>query len=443
MCAFAGSAHADLPGPRDPLAGYAGDQPFLRAADNSFVVFPGAQLQIDQYVYPYDTDRDYALLFRNARLELSGWIGSHLYFDVMVDFARLDDAEGGAPRRMLRGTDDYIAYVPGEGDTFILQIGQFDAPYTFENRTRDSYLDFMMRSIAVRSLGMPTGRAVGGMVHGALAKPLFTYEAAALNAHDEEFDDLGDHLDIVGRVTVHPMVAIDFARLLVAPSIGLSVWGGLRGNDGPLVREQTTGGGVPFFRPRWRLPSGSLGGLRESDAFFANAFHVSIPIAHKLGVRGELLLKDQKLTEVNLDLPGSAPLGTATLSGGAGYLQAWWWIVGNDRILPEAGYQYPIRLTAVRSDPPKHGVLAAFRWDHVHETFDKENDRMQNPVRGETDVDALQAGATYWYSRRFRAGMEGTLHWLRGTSPSIARAQSDAGGSSREFEIGVRVGASL
>src|SRR5690349_11875528 len=64
------------PSELEPLAGFSDGTAFLRAPDNSFVLFPNGRLQVDGYFFksanppPKDT-----FLLRRARIELGGWIG--------------------------------------------------------------------------------------------------------------------------------------------------------------------------------------------------------------------------------------------------------------------------------------------------------------------------------------------------------------------------------
>ena len=57
---------------------------------------------------------------------------------------------------------------------FNFQVGQFDAPFTLENRTSDKYFDFMERSLAVRAFAVPNNKEDGIMLWGYL--PAFVKE---------------------------------------------------------------------------------------------------------------------------------------------------------------------------------------------------------------------------------------------------------------------------
>ena len=83
----------------EPLAGFSDGTAFLRAPDNSFILFPSGRLQVDSYVFhsankvPNNT-----FLLRRARLELGGWIGGFVYFWLAGDFAQGPPAARGPGR---------------------------------------------------------------------------------------------------------------------------------------------------------------------------------------------------------------------------------------------------------------------------------------------------------------------------------------------------------
>ena len=104
---------------------------------------------------------------RRARVELRGWLGRLFYFDVSGDFAPEPVAGTDVAPSALPATDNYLAFAPF-GDRLIVQAGQFDVPFTLENRTSDAYTDFIERAMVARSLGAPRNKEVGVMVHGLL-----------------------------------------------------------------------------------------------------------------------------------------------------------------------------------------------------------------------------------------------------------------------------------
>ena len=73
----------------EPLAGWSDGTPFLRSADNQYVLFPGGRLQVDAYVFKRKTQAmpNDGFLVRRARLEVFGWIGEWFGFNIAGDFA--------------------------------------------------------------------------------------------------------------------------------------------------------------------------------------------------------------------------------------------------------------------------------------------------------------------------------------------------------------------
>ena len=153
--------------PSEPLAGFSDGNAFLRSPDNGFIFFPNGRLQVDTYLFltqgkksakiPNDT-----FLLRRARLELGGWVGGFVYFWLAGDFA-LGPPAAAAPvaPSNIGTTDDFVALAPWN-NLVILQVGQFDAAFTLENRTSDKYFDFMERSITGARLRHPRQQRDGG-----------------------------------------------------------------------------------------------------------------------------------------------------------------------------------------------------------------------------------------------------------------------------------------
>ena len=169
---------------------------FLRSPDNDFIFFPNGRLQVDSYLFPTRGDKNKAkipnntFLLRRARLELGGWIGSFVYFWLAGDFA-LGPPAAAAPvaPANLATTDDFVALAPWK-NLAILQVGQFDAPFTLENRTSDKYFDFMERSITVRAFGIPDNKEMGAMLHGFNDDRNYYYSVAVLNGDGQNFKNV-------------------------------------------------------------------------------------------------------------------------------------------------------------------------------------------------------------------------------------------------------------
>src|SRR5205085_11688174 len=84
------------------------------------------------------------------------------------------------------------------------QVGQFDAPFTMENRTSDKYIDFMERSLAVRAFGIPTNKEPGLMVWGETSERLFYYSLGVFNGDGQNRLNRDNNVDVIGRAFFHP-----------------------------------------------------------------------------------------------------------------------------------------------------------------------------------------------------------------------------------------------
>ena len=190
----------------EPLAGFSDGNAFLRSPDNDFILFPNGRLQVDTYLF-HTGDKDKAkipnntFLLRRARLELGGWVGPFVYFWLAGDFA-LGPPAAAAPAAPsnIATTDNFIALAPWN-NLAILQVGQFDANFTLENRTSDKYFDFMERSITVRAFGIPDNKEMGAMLHGFNDSRNFYYSLVAVQRRRAELQER------------RPAVRLDGARL--------------------------------------------------------------------------------------------------------------------------------------------------------------------------------------------------------------------------------------
>ena len=87
----------------------------------------------------------------------------------------------------------------------IVQAGQFDAPFTLENRTSDAYTMFIERAMVARSLGVPRNKEVGAMVHGLLWDGVVYYSGGVFNGNGPGFRNVDNQPDAIGRIALAPL----------------------------------------------------------------------------------------------------------------------------------------------------------------------------------------------------------------------------------------------
>lgn len=434
--------------PDDPIAGVSDGQFYLRSPDNMFVLLPGGRLQVDYYGYSRPTGdmNESTVLLRRARLEAAGWVGGWFYWNLAGDFAA--GAPAGAdprPQSFLNATDDFVAIAPW-GDLAILQAGQFDAPFTLENRTSDKYFDFMERSMTVRVLGEPNNKEVGAMLHGMPKNKLFYYSGGLFNGDGQNFKNVDADIDFMGRAWVAPFALTDIDELK-SITLGGSVLFGKRGPDGNALNTGTTQAGFKFFDSKFTLPDGKTSAeIHQRGKVQAFALEANVPIAHKVGARFEYVRKTQDVDEDDISQAANGKLSilaSGSLDAFAMYGELWGWVWGDDRIIGDPGLQLPTRLKPFKVAHPKHGLMLAGRLDYLKQTISTDHPELKDPAIGTTKAVSVTGGINYWYSKRFRATFNYVNNNFSGDAPYLQKAEKKLNGGTTEHEFLLRLGIAL
>ncbi len=405
--------------PLDPIGDFA-DGVFLRSRDGAIVLFPGGRLQIDSAFFREQSPKSGAFV-RRARVELRGWLGPLFYFDVSGDFAPSPPAGTDVAPSALPAADEYLAFAPfGDrlGDRLILQAGQFDVPFTLENRTSDAYTDFIERAMVARSFGAPRNKEVGVMAHGLVGDGRFYYSAGLFDGEGPAFRNADNQSDTIGRLVATPFALGDgwWRRW----SIGGSFW---YGNHvlGPEAVVQATPGGVVFFEPHWTSgqPSPRSFELHEQGTVTAFGGELNLPIGERFGLRGEVVWKRQHLAEDDASLGLATPVGEATLDGISGYGELWFWLLGDDRLLPAPGLELPLRIGASQHPWLTEGLQLAVRGEVLKENLTSDNPALGDPGIATTRVTSGTVGVNYWRGRFVRLSANYIVNAWSGTSITV------------------------
>jgi phosphate-selective porin len=400
------------------------------------VVSPGGRLQVDGAFFPRQSPKSGAYL-RRAIGELRGWAGGWFYFDLGGDFAPAPPPGTDVAPSVLPAADDFLAFAP-MGDALIVQAGQFDVPFTLENRTSDAETTFIERSMAARSLGAPRNKDVGAMVHGLLWNRRVYYSAGVFNGEGPSFRNIDNKADAIGRVVFTPLA--DSPGTWRGIALGGSAWHGdhLLGPEAPV---QATPGGVVFFEPHWAGSPGSPAfSLREQGTIQAFAGELSVPIGARFGMRGELVWKKQNLVEAAVVANGLTPVGSATLSGIAAYGDVWYWVLGDQRLRPPAGYELPVRLGPPAAPPMENALMIALRGEILKEDLNSDMPSLGDPGIATTRVVSGTAGVNYWRGSLVRVSANYVLNYWSGTSETILTLMASG---HLEHEVLVRFALSL
>jgi phosphate-selective porin len=427
LMAFAAAARADeaaTPPPLAPIGGFA-DGLYLQTHDGQIVLFPGARVQVDGAFFPRQSPKS-GVYLRRARVELRGWLGQLFYFDVSGDFAPAAPAGADVAPSTFPASDDYLAFAP-YGDRFILQAGQFDAPFTLENRTSDAYTDFIERAMTARTLGAPRNKEVGVMAHGLLGDGRFYYSVGLFNGEGPGFRNIDNQSDTIGRIVFTPFAA--GGRAWRQFSIGGSAW---YGNHvlGPEAPVQATPGGMVFLEPHWQSGQTMPLGFELHEQGTATAFggELNLPIGDRFGLRGEVVWKKQHLNEIDTTASPSAPVGDAVLDGISGYGEIWCWLLGDGRLLPAPGQELPLRIGATAGAPGPiltEGLQLAIRGELLKEDVTSDNLTLGDPSVSTTRVVSGTIGLNYWRGRFVRVSANYVVNDWSGTSETIMALAAD------------------
>jgi phosphate-selective porin len=448
--------------PPTPLAGYANGAFFLRDPHDWFVIFPRGRLQIDWYNFldrgdkpasvttnnnsndprPKDT-----LFVRRARIEVQGTFIKHFDFHIAGEFAT-------TPATGSYGTlaDCYI--IVDYLDFLKLEVGQFDAPFTLENRTSDKFFDFMERSVVVRAFGVPSNKEDGAFLFGWLPKRVAYYSIGVVNGDGQNFKDQDNNPAVLGRAFVAPLAPFARDRRWMEDIwVGGSFWwkhdtnlggpaaanaGGAAQNDVPAM---TTQGGFGFFSSNYGNGKDSAGNsLRAHLVPWGDtvkwAVEANVPIKF-LGLRFEMVGQTIDLAQYNDANPVNASLtrtttGThgAQLDGLGYYIELYGWILGDVNFLETPGIEAAPRLKKFApAKEPKWGLMLAVKYEHVG--FDVKNlpagapNAMGNPTvdpgQGNYSIDVFEMGLNAWATKHVRLTANYVMNYIDGDSANVKK----------------------
>ncbi len=447
--------------PPEPIAGYSNGGWYLKDPHDWFVMYPKGRLQIDWYNFlnrgndpagvisnsskdsrPKDT-----LFVRRARIETAGTLLGHFDFAIGGEF-------GSTPATGAYGTltdcfiiVDYLSYLK-------LQVGQFDAPFTMENRTSDKFFDFMERSIAVRDFGVPANKDDGGMLWGWLPKRVAYYSLGVFNGDGQSFKNQDNNPAIIGRAFIAPLAwtrAAERNRWMQDIWVGASVWWQRNTNLGGAsaastgaaqndVASMTTQGGVTFFNASYNNGTDMNGNaIRSHLAPWGDttkwALEANIPIK-KVGLRWEFVDQSAALAQYNdtVNAP-AATLKRATgiqgvkLDGFSTYVELYGWILGDVNFLETPGLEpMPKMKKFTWAQEPKWGLMLAAKFEYTNFDLKGLPAGAVNPMTMVAGVDPAQGnyrvytgelGLNAWGTKHVRLTANYLFNYLTGDAPNI------------------------
>jgi hypothetical protein len=331
-----------------------------------------------------------------------------------------------------------VASAPVPADVFInyslcrclnLQVGQFNVPFSLDNRTADEYYPLLERSLAIRNFVVPSVRDIGAMVWGDLGPHVFSYEIGVFGGDGWNRPFVGGRVDGIGRVFARPFAGSGSSDLAKFTQIGVSARYGYRDQksvayDAPAI---TTGQGFVLWQPSYTdslgrlvrvIPSGAqdwIGGeLRMQVSRFA------------LQTEAYYVVNNTREAIDGTQLTNTERLGR--MLGVGWYAQLSAWPFGDAFLTPEPGFYRPRHLE-LGARPPSHtphglemlmtvsGINASYKGaTRLGSTPDP------NTPNGDITIYQVGVGANYWHTKHARFG----LYYMAYITPSSGTPTNQA-----------------
>lgn len=445
-----------------PLAGYHNGLFFLRDHHDNFHLYIQGRSQIDFYSYlgggVSDTALHPTLFIRRVRPEVTGEFLGHFRFMIAGDFGAtaLDNPRGttelaagppgstpnattarfapaDATRFQAQATDVFINY--RRGSIFNVMVGQMDAPFTMENRTSDKYIPFMERSIAVRALGIPTNKELGGMVWGETEDRFVYYSVGPYMGDGMNRPNVDSRMDLYGRAFVHPFAKSAMSKTdpLRDAQIGGSVHYGSRDRawvnyDYPALSTQ---GAFNFWNPTYAGQNGPVHIMPAGDQI-ALAGELRVPIS-RFDLTSEVVYVSNGTREALEGYQATTSDRFGRLRGVSYYAQVGFWPFGKRDINGVPGYGNPPRLDFSKPDPvvADRALQLLAKWEQLSLSY-KSASRSGTPdpknIDGDIKVNALSFGVNYWATKHVRF----TLNYVLNMFPDSAPVSPSAAGGPQQ-----------
>lgn len=439
-----------------PLAGWHGGF-FIRDTKDYFRLYPKGRLQFDFYSFfgknvgdMPAADGGSALkprfFARRARVEIAGEFLKRWSFLMGVEFGGqgISNANGKAQLSAAPAGKDPTAasarYQPVDGvsavaapaDIFInyrvfpalnFMFGQYQAPFSIENRTGDPSTPFIERNLAIRGFVFPTAKEMGLTVWGELGqRKLMSYEIGIFAGDGENRPGVDALPEFIGRIFVKPFAGKK--GILEGAQVGISARTGERdqnyvGYDYPSIR---TGQGFVLWNPAYKdslarnihiIPSGSQNAVGGE---------LRVPIS-RLDVRGEVYyvsnhtreaVEGYQLANTCLDSTTVCTERLGRVKGVGWYAQVSAWPLGDPFVTGDPGLTRPTKIDLTKPDVVKKGLEVLAVVAGVNASYDGAvRDGLYDantPGLGRAPGTAITAyqiglGANYWHTKHVRLSL--------------------------------------
>ncbi|MEO7034107.1 MAG: porin [Polyangiaceae bacterium] len=441
-----------------PLAGYHSGLFYLRDTNDNYRLYLQGRAHIDFYSYfgpgVADTTLKPTLFVRRARPELSGELLHSWWFMIAGDFGTtaIDNPRGtnetsaaapnavptAASGRYASAQTTKVSAAPT--DVFLnyraapflnVQVGQFDAPFTMENRTSEKWgTPFMERSMTVRDVAVPTQKQLGVMLWGD-AFQVLNYSVGLFDGEGQNRSNLDSRGDVFARVYVLPLSG----RKDALKNLEFGASGRYGSRDRSWVNYDvpalTTQGQYAFWNPTYASSAG-VTHIIYAGKQQGIAFEGRVPVGN-VDFTAEAAYIDKGTREA---LDGEQALPSTrfgSLRGYSYYVEFGYWPFGNRDINGLPGVQNMPHVDFKKPDPaPERALQLLAKWEQVRLNYasarhsgtpDAKNDD------GDIRINAFSLGANYWLTKHLRITANYVVNMFPdsapvGASPATGPTQS-------------------
>ena len=441
-----------------PMAGWHNGLFYLRDYNDNFRLHVQGRAQVDMYNYMGpgvgDTTLKSTIFLRRIRPEITGEILHDWSFMIAGDFGAtgLDNPKGSntetsaaAPGAAPSATSGkYAGAQTGKvsaaaTDVFLnyrahplanVQVGQFDAPFTMENRTSDKYIQFMERSLAVRAVGIPTNKEIGAMVWGEMPSKLWFYSVALFNGDGQNKLNVDGRGDLMLRTFVHPLAS--GSAPLKDLQVGASFRYGSRDSkfSNYDYAGMSTQGNYTFWSPTYTGSNGATHILPSGDQLGV-AGELRVPIS-MFDLTSEIVYVKNNTREALEGYQSTNTERFGDMKGYSYYAQLGFWPIGKRDINGLPGYENPSHVDFSKPDSatPARALQLLVKWEQLRMTYSSAS-RIgvadTKNIDGDINVDALSLGANYWFTKHVRLSANYVVNMFPDSAPTKATAKDGSG----------------
>jgi hypothetical protein len=405
---------------------------FIRDPHDRFRLYPGGALRFDFRSTPGAPDLPAAagasaldphFAVRRVRLELSGEMFERLAFTMGLELGggRLGDTTyaGPATSRFAPALAHDGRIRPAEislsyrfRDWLAFTLGQYNAPFSMSNRTRESVTPLMERPLPIQGFVVPNEKELGLTVWGELFDPMaLAYEVGVFGGDGQDRPAVDARVDVMARVFARPLSHAGDSTFHRQAQIGLSARHGERdqtrvGYDYPAL---ATGQGFVLWQPGYVDSLGRATHVVPSGAQNAIGGELRLPFdigSRALDLQAELyyLVNNTREAVDGFVLTNTERFGR--VKGLGWYAQISFWACGDTFVSGAPGMHRPVHVDLGRDAPELRGleVIALAGGVNANYSGATREGSTADPNTPDANIAAYQFGGAlqFWYTQAHR-----------------------------------------